>query len=123
MLVAAPVKCATALKSDGSTRPGPVQFQPDGWPGGQPDGRLSGVCRRAGSDAGSVSEGHEKSEGAAHRAGVALAIGLAVAFFPALAGVAITAILWGVVHLTLGFALAAMWMRVPPTDQPASKTS
>ena len=30
------------------------------------------------------------------------AIGLAVVFFPALAGVAITSILWGVVHLTLG---------------------
>lgn len=47
---------------------------------------------------------------------VALAIGMAVVFFPALAGVAITAILWGVVHLTLGFALAAIWMRVPITD-------
>jgi bile acid:Na+ symporter, BASS family len=44
---------------------------------------------------------------------VALAIGLAVSFFPALAGVAITSILWGVVHLTLGFAIAALWMRVP----------
>lgn len=47
---------------------------------------------------------------------VALAIGMAVAFFPALAGVAITSILWGVVHLTLGFALAAAWMRVPIAD-------
>jgi bile acid:Na+ symporter, BASS family len=47
---------------------------------------------------------------------VALAIGMAVVFFPALAGVAITAIMWGVVHLTLGFALAAIWMRVPITD-------
>jgi BASS family bile acid:Na+ symporter len=44
---------------------------------------------------------------------VALAIGMAVVFFPALAGVAITSILWGVVHLALGFALAAIWMRVP----------
>jgi BASS family bile acid:Na+ symporter len=44
---------------------------------------------------------------------VALAIGMAVVFFPALAGVAITSILWGVVHLTLGFALAAIWMHVP----------
>lgn len=44
---------------------------------------------------------------------VALAVGLAVAFFPALAGVAITSILWGVVHLTIGFGIAAMWMRVP----------
>lgn len=49
---------------------------------------------------------------------VALAIGLAVTFFPALAGVAITSILWGVVHLTLGFAIAAMWMRMPITDEP-----
>jgi BASS family bile acid:Na+ symporter len=44
---------------------------------------------------------------------VALAIGMAVVFFPALAGVAITSILWGVVHLALGFALAAIWRRVP----------
>ena len=44
---------------------------------------------------------------------VALAIGMAVVFFPALAGVAITSILWGVVHLAVGFALAAIWMRVP----------
>jgi bile acid:Na+ symporter, BASS family len=44
---------------------------------------------------------------------VALAVGMAVAFFPALAGVAITSILWGVVHITLGFALAAIWMHVP----------
>jgi len=47
---------------------------------------------------------------------VALAIGLALGFFPALAGVAITALLWGVVHLTLGFALAAIWMRVPTAE-------
>lgn len=50
---------------------------------------------------------------------VALAIGLAVAFFPQLSGVAITAILWGVVHLTLGFALAALWMRVPGVEDVA----
>lgn len=49
---------------------------------------------------------------------VALAIGLALAFFPSLAGVAITSILWGVVHLTLGFAIAAMWMRMPIVDAP-----
>jgi BASS family bile acid:Na+ symporter len=53
---------------------------------------------------------------------VALAIGMAVVFFPALAGVAITSILWGVVHLTLGFAIAAMWMRVPIADS-SSATS
>jgi BASS family bile acid:Na+ symporter len=47
---------------------------------------------------------------------VALAIGLAVAFFPELAGAAITSILWGVVHLTVGFAIAAMWMRMPIAD-------
>jgi BASS family bile acid:Na+ symporter len=47
---------------------------------------------------------------------VALAIGMAVAFFPSLAGVAITAILWGVVHLTLGLALAVAFMRVPLAD-------
>jgi BASS family bile acid:Na+ symporter len=50
---------------------------------------------------------------------VALAVGLAVAFFPELAGVAITSILWGVVHLTIGFAIAAMWMRMPIADDPA----
>jgi bile acid:Na+ symporter, BASS family len=49
---------------------------------------------------------------------VALAIGLAVAFFPELAGVAITSILWGVVHLTIGFAIAAAWMRLPVADNP-----
>jgi BASS family bile acid:Na+ symporter len=53
---------------------------------------------------------------------VALAIGMAVVFFPALSGVAITSILWGVVHLTLGFALAAVWMRVPIAES-ASETS
>lgn len=49
---------------------------------------------------------------------VALAIGLAVAFFPELAGVAITSILWGVVHLSAGFAIAAMWMRMPLPGNP-----
>jgi len=51
---------------------------------------------------------------------VALAVGLAVAFFPALAGVAITSILWGVVHLTIGFAIAAVWMRMPIAHDPSS---
>jgi len=51
---------------------------------------------------------------------VALAIGLALAFFPALAGVAITSILWGVVHLTIGFSIAAMWRRMPIADDPSS---
>jgi BASS family bile acid:Na+ symporter len=53
---------------------------------------------------------------------VALAIGLAVAFFPELAGVAITCILWGVVHLTIGFGLAAIWMRMPIADDPWAAT-
>jgi BASS family bile acid:Na+ symporter len=44
---------------------------------------------------------------------VALAVGMAMTFFPALAGVAITSILWGITHLTLGFALAAVWQCVP----------
>lgn len=40
---------------------------------------------------------------------VALAIGTAVAFFPSHAGVAVTGALWGVVHITGGFALASIW--------------
>lgn len=47
---------------------------------------------------------------------VALAVGLALAFFPSLAGVAITSILWGVVHLTFGCAIAVVWMRMPVVD-------
>lgn len=54
---------------------------------------------------------------------VALAVGLAIAFFPTLAGVAITAILWGVVHLVFGFALAAAWARIPPVDADRSALS
>jgi BASS family bile acid:Na+ symporter len=49
---------------------------------------------------------------------VALAIALAVAFFPSLAGVAVTSALWGVVHVTLGFALAAAWRRIPVGIEP-----
>jgi BASS family bile acid:Na+ symporter len=52
---------------------------------------------------------------------VALAIGMAVAFFPSLTGVAITSILWGVVHLVFGSALAAVWARIPVVD--AAKSS
>ena len=44
---------------------------------------------------------------------VALAIAMALAFFPALGGVAVTATLWGVVHLSLGVSLAVIWQRVP----------
>jgi BASS family bile acid:Na+ symporter len=44
---------------------------------------------------------------------VALAIGLAIAFFPELAGVAITSARWGVVHLVLGCGLALALRRLP----------
>jgi BASS family bile acid:Na+ symporter len=54
---------------------------------------------------------------------VALAVGLAVAFFPKLTGVAITSILWGVVHLVFGFALAAVWARIPAGDAANSALS
>lgn len=54
---------------------------------------------------------------------VALAIAMAVAFFPALAGVAVTAALWGVVHLTLGVALAVSWRRVPLENRSAASRS
>lgn len=43
---------------------------------------------------------------------VALAIGMGIAFFPALAGVAAVSILWGVVHLVFGSDLAITWNRV-----------
>lgn len=43
---------------------------------------------------------------------VALAIGLGVAFFPTLGGIIAVSILWGVVHLTLGFGLAIAWNRI-----------
>ncbi|MGH8635506.1 MAG: bile acid:sodium symporter family protein [Burkholderiales bacterium] len=43
---------------------------------------------------------------------VALAIGMGIAFFPALAGVAAVSILWGVVHLVFGSGLAITWNRV-----------
>jgi BASS family bile acid:Na+ symporter len=45
---------------------------------------------------------------------VALAIGLGIAFFPSLAGIAAVSILWGVVHLALGFGLAITWNRIAP---------
>lgn len=44
---------------------------------------------------------------------VALAIAMAVAFFPTLVGVAVTSAMWGVVHLAGGFLLAGAWARVP----------
>jgi BASS family bile acid:Na+ symporter len=43
---------------------------------------------------------------------VALAIGMGIAFFPALAGVAAVSILWGVIHLVFGSGLAITWNRV-----------
>ncbi len=43
---------------------------------------------------------------------VALAIGLGITFFPSLGGIAAVAILWGIVHLTLGFGLAIAWNRI-----------
>jgi BASS family bile acid:Na+ symporter len=43
---------------------------------------------------------------------VALAIGLGITFFPSLGGIAAVAILWGIVHLTLGFGLAITWNRI-----------
>jgi bile acid:Na+ symporter, BASS family len=51
---------------------------------------------------------------------VALSIGMAVAFFPSLAGVAVTSALWGVVHLTFGSALAVAWKRVPLAQEEAA---
>lgn len=50
---------------------------------------------------------------------VALAIATAVAFFPAFVGVAVTAALWGIVHLTCGFALAASWGTRPVSRRAA----
>ena len=43
---------------------------------------------------------------------VALAIGMGIAFFPSLAGVAAVSILWGVVHLAFGFGLAITWHHI-----------
>lgn len=43
---------------------------------------------------------------------VALAIGLGITFFPSLGGIVAVAILWGIVHLTLGFGLAIVWNRI-----------
>ena len=43
---------------------------------------------------------------------VALAIGLGITFFPSLGGIAAVAILWGIVHVILGFGLALVWNRM-----------
>ena len=45
---------------------------------------------------------------------VALAIGMALAFFPQHAGVAITAATWGAVHVIGGLLLATSWARLVP---------
>jgi BASS family bile acid:Na+ symporter len=45
---------------------------------------------------------------------VALAIGMGIAFFPSLAGVAAVSILWGVVHLAVGSGLAITWRQIAP---------
>jgi BASS family bile acid:Na+ symporter len=51
---------------------------------------------------------------------VALAIGMGIAFFPSLAGVAAVSILWGVVHLALGSGLAITWRQIAPISRVAS---
>lgn len=40
---------------------------------------------------------------------VALAIGLGLTFFPSFGGITAVSVLWGIVHLTLGFGLAVAW--------------
>lgn len=49
---------------------------------------------------------------------VALAITIALTFFPSLSGVVVTAAIWGVVHIVFGFGLAATWARIPPGTAP-----
>lgn len=46
---------------------------------------------------------------------VALAIGLGITFFPSLGGIVAVSILWGIVHLILGFGLAYVWNRMALT--------
>ena len=53
---------------------------------------------------------------------VALAVGLAVSFFPSMAGVAITSILWGVVHLTIGSGIAALWSWIPLEERGSDRS-
>jgi len=43
-----------------------------------------------------------------------LAIGIAIAFFPSLAGVAVMCAVWGVVQVALIVPLVAIWSRIPP---------
>ena len=52
----------------------------------------------------------------------AVVIGLAMAFFPSHAGVAITAATWGAVHVVGGFALAATWGRLDGTEPVGTAT-
>lgn len=44
---------------------------------------------------------------------VALAIAISIAFFPGVTGAAVTAAMWGAVHVVGGLALAGAWSRVP----------
>lgn len=52
-----------------------------------------------------------------------LAIGLAVAFFPSLTGVAVTGAIWGAVQILLIVPLVAAWSRMPPADDQSARTS
>lgn len=47
---------------------------------------------------------------------VGLAIGIAVAFFPSLAGVAVTGAIWGAIQVCFIVPMVALWSRLPPTD-------
>ena len=48
-----------------------------------------------------------------------LAIGMAVAFFPSLAGVAVTGVIWGAVQVICIVPAVILWSRMPPSDQSA----
>ena len=50
---------------------------------------------------------------------VGLAIGMAIAFFPSLAGIAVTAVIWGVVQVVFIVPTVVLWSRMPPADQSA----
>ncbi|HEU5057626.1 MAG TPA: bile acid:sodium symporter [Kofleriaceae bacterium] len=52
-----------------------------------------------------------------------LAIGMAVAFFPSLAGVAVTAVIWGGVQVLLIVPTVIAWSRMPPADDQSDRTS
>ncbi len=54
-----------------------------------------------------------------------LAIGIAVAFFPSLTGVAVTGAIWGAVQIVLIVPLVGLWSRMPPPpgDAQSARTS